>query len=321
MSVIERTSPALTVSTASVLAGLSPVDGQVFHVLGLMSPGDGNGGTFFYDIDSAASVDGSIVIDGPNSIGRYLRIGSPEGGGGMLPDTNFANSNLASSSARSHDFTTAGHDFTLDVGGNDLMLESSGVGTVSLINDDAGRTSVQATSSGINVQAARLQVAHYDGATAGELRLMEPANLGVNYVSLKAPDAGLAGSVIWTLPIEDGMAGQVISTDGAGNLSFISSGASEMVLDKGEKAGTDTIDLSSGYTIVLLTLIGDYSFAFIDPPALAWLTFVVTQDSTGGHSISWPTLDGDDPWIDGAADAVTIVRLFFDGTNYHSAGY
>jgi hypothetical protein len=60
------------------------------------------------------------------------------------------------------------------------------------------------------------------GYTAGEVRLMEaPAASGAEYIALKAP-GNVTTSVTFTLPDQDGSAGQFIKTDGSGALSFAS---------------------------------------------------------------------------------------------------
>ncbi len=53
----------------------------------------------------------------------------------------------------------------------------------------------------------------------GEIRFKELAAGGANYVGFKAPDA-IGGNKIWVLPAADGAAGEILTTDGAGNLSF-----------------------------------------------------------------------------------------------------
>ena len=61
-----------------------------------------------------------------------------------------------------------------------------------------------------------------NGATAGAtLQLREDTDNGSNYVGFKAPDA-VTASIAWVLPDGDGTSGQVLSTDGSGNLSFVS---------------------------------------------------------------------------------------------------
>lgn len=58
--------------------------------------------------------------------------------------------------------------------------------------------------------------------SANSLVLYDSTN--TNSASLKAP-ASLAGSVVWTLPTADGTSGQVLQTDGSGNLSFANPGS------------------------------------------------------------------------------------------------
>src|SRR6056300_676290 len=53
----------------------------------------------------------------------------------------------------------------------------------------------------------------------GTLKLNEGTNNGVHFIGLKAPNA-VTTSTTFTLPDGDGTSGQVLSTDGSGNLSF-----------------------------------------------------------------------------------------------------
>ena len=63
------------------------------------------------------------------------------------------------------------------------------------------------------------------GSTA-ELRFKELTAYGVNYVGFKAPDS-ISANVIWTLPSADGTAGQVLSTNASGVLSWAAAGGSQ----------------------------------------------------------------------------------------------
>jgi len=69
--------------------------------------------------------------------------------------------------------------------------------------------------------AAALQIDPFNtgAGNTGEIRWLELAAGGTNYIGFKAPDA-LAGDVIWTLPNADGTNGQVLKTDGAGILTW-----------------------------------------------------------------------------------------------------
>jgi hypothetical protein len=58
-----------------------------------------------------------------------------------------------------------------------------------------------------------------NNTSGASIRLPEDTDNGSNYVALKAPDA-LAANLTLTLPAADGTNGQVVTTDGAGNLTF-----------------------------------------------------------------------------------------------------
>jgi len=80
----------------------------------------------------------------------------------------------------------------------------------------------------------------------GEVRFYEALAGGLSYVALKAA-AALAGSVTWTLPSVDGAVGQLLSTDGAGVLSFQSGTATlQSAYDSGKTIaiGADRIQLT-----------------------------------------------------------------------------
>src|SRR5262249_4515524 len=56
-----------------------------------------------------------------------------------------------------------------------------------------------------------------------DLRFFELATKGTNYIGFKNPGL-IAANQIWTLPSADGSSGQVLSTNGAGVLSWITAG-------------------------------------------------------------------------------------------------
>jgi len=61
----------------------------------------------------------------------------------------------------------------------------------------------------------------FDQSTGGEIKLREAAQGGTSGVILKAPSGNLASDIEFRLPSADGSSGQVIKTDGSGNLSFV----------------------------------------------------------------------------------------------------
>jgi hypothetical protein len=86
------------------------------------------------------------------------------------------------------------------------------------------------------------------GAAAGntsEIRFNELAANGANYVGFKAPDT-LAGNVIWKLPTADGTSGQILSTDGSGQLQWANAGAGEA--NDGANVGATGVGIYDGKT-------------------------------------------------------------------------
>ena len=68
-----------------------------------------------------------------------------------------------------------------------------------------------------------------------DARFREATANGTNYVGFQAP-ATIAADVLWTLPAVDGTAGQVISTNGTGTLSWASAASGDVTL-----TGTQTL--------------------------------------------------------------------------------
>src|SRR5210317_1192671 len=58
-------------------------------------------------------------------------------------------------------------------------------------------------------------------STGGTLKLNEGTSNGTNFIGLKAPNS-VTASTTFTLPDGDGTNGQILTTDGSGNLSFSS---------------------------------------------------------------------------------------------------
>jgi hypothetical protein len=94
-----------------------------------------------------------------------------------------------------------------------------------------GAISVLSASIGLQIDA---------GANAAALQLREA--IGANFVALKSPDS-LSGDLTLTLPTADGSSGHVLTTDGAGQLSF---GAANAATKKCIRIITDANGLSAG---------------------------------------------------------------------------
>src|SRR5690348_9031145 len=107
------------------------------------------------------------------------------------------------------------------------ITETAGSGIPTFSTPQDIGTSASPTVSGITSTGQAGQVMQPYGTAAGntgEQRFLELTANGANYVGFKAPD-NLAANKIWVLPATDGTSGQLLSTDGAGNLSWSSSAA------------------------------------------------------------------------------------------------
>lgn len=96
-------------------------------------------------------------------------------------------------------------------GGNPSIAATGGDTDVGLDLQSKGADPIRLNNSGGNVQVG-------GGATASELRIMEPSGSGSNYTAFKAQ--AQSGNVTYTLPDADGDADDVLKTDGSGNLSW-----------------------------------------------------------------------------------------------------
>lgn len=108
-----------------------------------------------------------------------------------------------------------------------------------------------ANNSGIEVismsESGTLQSAF---VATGESRFLELPSNGTNYVGLRAPDS-VSTNTIWKLPAADGLSGQVLTTDGAGNLSWSSLGGTVTQINTG--AGLTGGPITSSGTISVAT--------------------------------------------------------------------
>ena len=112
--------------------------------------------------------------------------------------------------------------------------------TFNQTNDTVNFIDSSATVAGISTSASATVMTLADGSVAinpagfvsvggaatqsGEIRFLEDTDNGSNYVALKSASA-LSGNTSFILPTADGSSGQVIKTDGSGNLSFVTSSA------------------------------------------------------------------------------------------------
>lgn len=84
--------------------------------------------------------------------------------------------------------------------------------------------------------------------TAGGLALFEASDNGTNFISVNAP-ASLAADVALTLPGDDGTSGQLLQTDGSGNLSWADSDGAAKGWIRGDFSGS----ISASYNVTSIS--------------------------------------------------------------------
>jgi hypothetical protein len=215
--------------------------------------------------------------------------------GGMTITTASGTDTITFDSARldDDDVTLAGNR-TIDVDGNDLIIQNSASNKLIEIQPDA-------------VITAGLSVRSVYGTTAGAITLLEAPNNGGFGVTLQAP-AQLTASTTFTLPSADGTNAQVLQTNGSGTLSFASlpsapntfgtiavSGQSNVVAD----SSTDTLTLVAGTNVTITT---DAS------------TDSITIAATGGGATS-PAGSNGQIQYNASGSFGAEAALFYDATN------
>ena len=172
---------------------------------------------------SGLTTDVSFILPtGDGSSGQSL---STDGNGNMswVDSTNLFNTDLVLSSNRNHN----ANDNNFYITGLDtLSFQNTEFNNISMtdasVSLGGGSTSfaVATSATGISMTALHTTLASVStSGSAHELRFREVSG-GVNYVGLAAP-FGIDSNTIWILPSGDGTSGQILSTDGAGNLSWV----------------------------------------------------------------------------------------------------
>ena len=158
-----------------------------------------------------------------------------------------------------------------------------------------------------------------------ELRFEESSGNGNNYVGFEAT-ATLGGDQIWVLPTADGSAGQLLKTDGSGNLGWATDSttdATKMPLAGGTFTGDISLDNQKDLRFEEATANGDHYVAFQAPASIASnVTWTLpASDSSGSQvlqsngsgTLTWAsagdaTLAGSNSWTGpqrGSIDALT----------------
>ena len=202
-SVNGQTGPAVTLNAASVGAVAKAGDTMTgILTMGPVSTGAGETGQIAFR-ELAANGIYSVTLRAPDQLSDYVVLTLPasHGSAGQVLQTD--GSGVLSW------VTNTPADVVTSVNGQSgpsVVLTAASVGAVAKAGDTMSGALIMGPSGTLSGQA-------------GKISFKELAANGTDSVSLVAPDA-LSGSVSFTLPASDGSAGQVLTTNGSGVLSF-----------------------------------------------------------------------------------------------------
>jgi hypothetical protein len=148
----------------------------------------------------------------------------------------------------------------LGTSGNFLKVGLSGV----RLKNNSGNLQVRNTGDSADAEVTASQV-NVSGNTL--VLNSDAAGSGADWLySLNRPASGMTAAVSLTLPADDGTAGQVLSTDGSGVLSWVSAADTSLC----DKLNSTTLSFGSTSPVAMLTTgaadIIDYIEIIIDTP-------------------------------------------------------
>ena len=256
-------------------------------------------------VDGTNGTDGTDGTDGSNGAAATIVINSVTTGSAGTA-ANVTNSGTAN--AASLDFTIPRGDTGPTgppgpAGGTDITLD-----TAPVLGGDLDMSTYGISSGTLNIKNAGSQ---------SEVRLYCEVN-NAHYAAIKAPaHADFSGNITFTLPPNTGTAGQVLKTDGNGELSWTSVG-----VESAQAVSALDIDLSTGEYFTK-TISANSTFTFSNPPSSGTVgSFILELTHTSG-TVTWPTSVA---WPQGTAPTLTAgkTHLFMfvtddGGTRYRGA--
>ena len=214
--------------------------------------------------------------------------------------------------------TFASSDMTITSAANThtFAIPSAGIATNGLVD-----TSAQ-TFTGIK--------SFGNGASAGEIRLIEPSGGGTSSVGLKAPSI-TAGDITFTLPNSDGTPGTVIQTNGSGVLSWVNNGGAQALQYLKNTTHTNVVTNPTTTTILesLIIPAGTFTsnnafmlvYRIICPIAVtngSYSMWINTSNSIGAGAIQ---LAGPSVLGTGASNTANLAFQLFGGLSGNNTRY
>ena len=131
----------------------------------------------------------------------------------------------------------------------------------------------------------------------------------------------IAGTVTVPVKIDTDAPTDSLVINEAGNVSI--GGQIHVPTNSKGNSGTGTVTFNwNDGNIQTVTLTGTCTFAFSNPQSGASYQIIITQDGTGGRTITWPSgiyWEGRViPTLTGVANSRDIVTMTYDGTNYNA---
>jgi len=232
----------------------------------------GTPGAFFKDESN------NIIKLGPTEVGSSAPNATPASGGSAGNTTgefwyDTANTGGNSQAAlKIYNGTAFAYVGKVTIGSTSVELGAAATTTISGLNT--------LTSASLNATS------DIDLENQADLRFFEATANGSNYVGFQAP-ASIAGDVLWTLPAADGSADQVLSTNGAGVLSW-------------QEARTN--DISQGNSSVTVTDTGaNGNISFVTEGTTAW------NINSSGHLVP-----GSDSTFNIGASGTEVANAYID---------